>query len=46
MGENGGIEQVLWKLVELLTAKRDEAPSSSWKAQRIIWHGPGGHCYC
>jgi len=29
MGENQGIEQVLGKLVELLTAKKDEAPSSS-----------------
>jgi hypothetical protein len=29
MGENGGIEQVLGELVELLTAKKDEAPSSS-----------------
>jgi len=29
MGEQQGIEQVLGKLVELLTAKKDEAPSSS-----------------
>jgi len=29
MGENQGIEQVLGKLVELLTSKKDEAPSSS-----------------
>jgi hypothetical protein len=29
MGENQGIEQVLGKLVELLTAKKDEASSSS-----------------
>ncbi|XP_039821510.1 uncharacterized protein LOC120683501 [Panicum virgatum] len=29
MGENQGIEQVLGKLVELLTTKKDEAPSSS-----------------
>jgi len=29
MGENQGIEQVLGKLVELLAAKKDEAPSSS-----------------
>lgn len=29
MGENGGIEQVLGKLVELLTAKKDEVASSS-----------------
>lgn len=29
MGDNQGIEQVLGKLVELLTSKKDEAPSSS-----------------
>jgi hypothetical protein len=29
MGEQKGIEQVLGKLVELLTAKKDEAPTSS-----------------
>jgi len=29
MSEQQGIEQVLGKLVELLTAKKDEAPSSS-----------------
>ena len=29
MAENQGIERVLGKLVELLTAKKDEVPSSS-----------------
>jgi hypothetical protein len=29
MGEDQGIEQVLGKLVELMSAKRDEASSSS-----------------
>lgn len=29
MGESQGIEQVLGKLVELLTVKKDEASSSS-----------------
>jgi hypothetical protein len=29
MGESQGIEQILGKLVELLAAKKEEAPSSS-----------------
>ena len=35
MGENQGIEQVLGKLVELLTAKKDQVSSSS---REIVVH--------
>ena len=35
MAEKQGIEQVLGKLVELLTAKKDEVPSSSKEIEMI-----------
>jgi hypothetical protein len=39
MGENQKVEEILGKLVELLSAKREEAPSSSKEATA---HGDQG----